>query len=178
MTAAPRIEGRGVVLRGFEEGDVAWVFEACQDEELQRWTLVPSPYTLEDARDFVLRVAPASWREEGFGGLAVVDPHDGRGLASVGVAAMDRSRGSGVAELGYWVAASARKRGVGSEALALLTAWTQEVLRLARCELHIEAENAASIATALRAGYHHEEPGSAWLPRRGEGTGVLLVAER
>lgn len=172
MSTPPTLSDGYVTLRAFTAEDLGWVHEACQDEGIARFTMVPSPYTPADAEDFVLELAATSWREEGYGPLAVVDADEGTGLGSVGVAAT----GPDVAELGYWVAPWARRRGVGSAALALLTTWVQLDLGLARCELHVDAANEASIATALRAGYHHEDPATNWLPRRGLGEGTLLVS--
>lgn len=172
MADAPQLTDGVVRLRAFEPADVAWVLEACGDEAIQRWTMVPSPYTPADAQAFVTELAPSSWREHGFGPLAVVDADDGSGLGCVGVVAA----GEGVAEIGYWVAAWARRRGVGSAALGLVTTWVHAELGLTRCELHVDAANAASLATAQRAGYHHEDPRLARLPSRVPGEATLLVS--
>ncbi|MGH2801119.1 MAG: GNAT family N-acetyltransferase [Thermoleophilaceae bacterium] len=43
-----------IALRPFIEDDVPAITAACQDPEIPRWTLVPSPYTEEDARAFRL----------------------------------------------------------------------------------------------------------------------------
>ena len=40
-------------LRHLHYDDVEWVFDACQDEAIQRWTLVPRPYSFEDAAWFI-----------------------------------------------------------------------------------------------------------------------------
>ena len=40
-------------LRRLEDDDVEWIFDACQDEAIQRWTLIPRPYSLKDAEWFV-----------------------------------------------------------------------------------------------------------------------------
>jgi uncharacterized protein YhfF len=40
-------------LRGLETSDAEWITRACQDEEVQRWTKVPSPYTRQHAESFI-----------------------------------------------------------------------------------------------------------------------------
>lgn len=44
-------------LRDLSPADAPWIHEACQDAEIQRWTLVPRPYTRAHADDFVVNGA-------------------------------------------------------------------------------------------------------------------------
>jgi hypothetical protein len=53
----PPLSDGVVTLRGFEPSDVSALVEICQDPEIPRWTLVPSPYTARDARGYLRRVA-------------------------------------------------------------------------------------------------------------------------
>ena len=55
-------------LRRLQYEDVEWIFDACQDETIQRWTLIPRPYSLEDAEWFVEN-APASAGDAQLAGL-------------------------------------------------------------------------------------------------------------
>ncbi|MCX7520959.1 GNAT family protein [Microbacterium sp. STN6] len=43
--------------------DVAAITAECQDEAIQRWTTVPSPYTRADAEGFVREVATPGWEQ-------------------------------------------------------------------------------------------------------------------
>ncbi len=52
-------------LRPWDAGDVATVLRAGSDPAVQRWTLVPAPYTRADAEDFVVRYVPQSWADDG-----------------------------------------------------------------------------------------------------------------
>jgi RimJ/RimL family protein N-acetyltransferase len=60
------------------------------------------------------------------------------------------------AELGYVVAPAARGRGIGSEALRLLTEWALGELGMRRLELLISVDNPASKKVAERCGYFRE----------------------
>ena len=127
---------------------------ACQDPEIQRWTLVPDGYTEEHARDFVAYAERA--REAGTSvELAVVDAADGADvLGSVGLVGieLDHER----AELGYWTAPHARGRGVAVRAVRLLSAWAFATLPVSRLQLMPFAANDASQRVAERAGYARE----------------------
>jgi RimJ/RimL family protein N-acetyltransferase len=60
------------------------------------------------------------------------------------------------AEVGFLVVPAARGRGVGGEALELLTRWSLETLGLQRLGLATIEENVATQAIARRAGYERE----------------------
>ncbi len=49
----PSLLGHGLQLRPWLNADVESLHLACQNEDIQRWTTVPSPYTLSHAQDFV-----------------------------------------------------------------------------------------------------------------------------
>ena len=41
-------------LRDIKPTDASWVFDACQDEQIQYWTTVPKPYLMEHANGFTV----------------------------------------------------------------------------------------------------------------------------
>src|SRR5215218_5165056 len=111
----PPTLGDGTVrVRPPEERDVPAIVAACQDPEISRWTRVPSPYTPEDARQF-LAIAASDAAAGRAVGLAVADVDD-RLIGTVGLMEIHDGRG----EIGYWIAAGARGRGAAARATALL----------------------------------------------------------
>ena len=44
-------------LRPLAADDADWIFEACQDSEIQKWTQIPRPYTREHAVSFAKNLA-------------------------------------------------------------------------------------------------------------------------
>jgi RimJ/RimL family protein N-acetyltransferase len=50
---APTLHDAGLVLRPKRLADAEAITAAYQDPEIPRWTFVPSPYSLEDARSFL-----------------------------------------------------------------------------------------------------------------------------
>ncbi len=138
-----------MTLRAWREEDIPAVVEMCQDPEIPRWTTVPSPYTEEHARDFVLHGVPGRDRQVQ---LAIVDAEGGELLGSIGLFSKDE----GVGEVGYLVAAPARGRGVATRAVKLMCRWAFEDFALARIQLHTLPGNTASERVAEKAGFTRE----------------------
>jgi RimJ/RimL family protein N-acetyltransferase len=147
----PPLSDGVVALRGFQSTDVAALVEACQDPEIPRFTLVPSPYTEDHARAWLRRLAVgrAAGTQMAF---AIVDAPAGAALlGAVGLNVIDRAQRA--ADIGYWLAAPARGRGVATRALELVAAWAFDTLGLERLELRTQEHNHASRAVAGRAGF-------------------------
>jgi RimJ/RimL family protein N-acetyltransferase len=163
-----------VLLRAWTPLDVQWLFETCQDLEIQRWTRVPIPYLLEDATSFALEHAPGKWRERTGISCAVVDAASNTTVGSIGVTLRDPE--SRVAEAGYYCAPGWRGQGLTHRALALITSWIFEVSGWERIELHIDPENEQSRKVAVRAGYELEGILKRKIHRRGEQRDVAMYA--
>lgn len=147
----PPLSDGVIALRGFESGDIDALVAALQDPEIPRWTLVPSPYTHDDARDYLRHMN----RGRAVGArlsLAIVDAAGERALlGSVALNPIEwRLR---AADVGYWVAAPARGRGVATRAVELLAAHAFGTLGLERLELRAQEGNTASQRVAVRAGF-------------------------
>jgi RimJ/RimL family protein N-acetyltransferase len=141
-----------IVLRAWRLSDVPALTVACQDPEIPRWTVVPSPYTENHARDFIAGCAED--REAGRElALAIVDRR-GTLLGTIGLGRFDWDDGK--AEIGYWIAREARRRAVGARATRLLALWALTELGLERLELLANPENEASQRLAERAGFTRE----------------------
>ncbi len=148
----PPLTDGEIRLREWEPRDAPAVTVACQDPEIPRWTVVPRGYTERHAREFIdgTAVDLAGGRELA---LAVVD-RDDRLLGALGMSNFDWVDLK--AEIGYWVAAEARRRGIGARATSLLAEWALTSLGLERLELLAHPENEASQRLAERAGFTRE----------------------
>ncbi|MFH7600066.1 GNAT family N-acetyltransferase [Streptomyces racemochromogenes] len=150
-------------LRPFAPCDAEEVYAACQDPEIQRWTVVPSPYEREHARAWVSEISPASWREDREYAFAVRLGEDGPLVASVGV----HVRGPGAYEIGYWTAKEHRGRGYTTEAVDRVARWLFTEVGAGRLEWRAAVGNAPSRAVAEKAGFRVEGVLRAALDLRG-----------
>ncbi len=134
-----------VSLRQANETDTNWIFDACQDAEIQRWTMVPKPYSLTDAQEFV---KTSSIEQSKF---VIVDAAKQLGLGTIAVHSVNAE--SGEASAGYWVAPWARRQGVATQALQQLVAHARTLNGASTLTLEISPGNAASRGTAAKSGF-------------------------
>lgn len=170
MTTFPdiSISTERLVLRPFEEADVSAYAEMMNDETVTAWTSVPQPYTEDDARDWITRLAPAE-RTEGRGiALAVTEFLTQRLVGVVQLRDTDwRVRSS---ELNYVVAPWARGEGYASEAALATAQWLFNDQRFERIELRTAADNTAAQQVAQKIGCISEGVlRGAWIARTRNG---------
>ncbi|HEY3869093.1 MAG TPA: GNAT family N-acetyltransferase [Actinocrinis sp.] len=174
-----------LVLRELGADDIDAITAACQDELIQRYTTVPSPYSRADAEKFVLEVSPAGRRAgtDAVFGVFVAGGADGAGAGPadsvlarqgglVGTVGMHRIAHVGASyggngELGYWAAPWARGHGYVAEAAAAVCRWGFADLGLARIEWYALSGNESSWAVARRCGFRRDGTLRAWLVHRG-----------
>ncbi|GAA2954576.1 MULTISPECIES: GNAT family N-acetyltransferase [Streptomycetaceae] len=167
-----------LLLRPFGPQDADETYLACQDPDIQRWTVIPSPYTRADAELWTEQLSPAGWQEDTMYNFAVV-PREGGTL--VGALGVNRHGLPGTYEVGFWTAKEHRGRGFTTEAVRGAAHWAFTALAADRLEWRAEIGNAPSRAVALRAGFRMEgEQRSALLNkgiRRDTWTGALIPAD-
>jgi len=147
---APRLSDGRIGVRPLAPADIPDIVAACVDPEIPRWTRVPSPYTREDAEQFLAIAATEAAAAAGVA-LAVCDAESDRLIGTVGLMELDLERGYG--EIGYWIAAPARGRGAASAAVVLVREWAHAELGLAEIELLPHRDNRPSQRVAERAGF-------------------------
>ncbi|WP_413450201.1 GNAT family N-acetyltransferase [Georgenia phoenicis] len=129
--------------------DVDRITEVCQDPEVQRWTVVPSPYRREDAEWFVSTMVEAGWERGDNHTWAL--RHGGRLVGMVGI-----SRAAGSGEIGYWLAPEARGLGLMHRAVGLVLDTAFGRLGLERVEWRADVGNWPSWRVAWRHGFRRE----------------------
>ncbi|MCX5378065.1 GNAT family N-acetyltransferase [Streptomyces sp. NBC_00091] len=150
-------------LRPFSPSDAEEVYAACQDPDIQRWTVVPSPYERGHAQGWVTELSARNWRDDVEYAFAVRLGPDGPLVASVGV----HVRGPGGYEIGYWAAREHRGRGYVTEAVLGVARWLFTEVGAGRLEWRAATGNAASRAVAEKAGFRIEGTLRAALDLRG-----------
>ena len=152
MNAAPDppLADELVALRPWTQADVDELVRCCNDPLVRRFiSVIPIPYTAEDARAFVARTVMV-----GELNLAVTDRATRALLGAVGVGL--KPWDAGMAEIGYWLAPEARGRGAATRALRLLSRWTLREWPIGRLHLMADVDNTASQAVAERVGFTRE----------------------
>lgn len=157
------ISGTGVRLRAFRPEDAEALAVSFDDPLCQRFLPpLPAPFTVEHAERFIAERVAAIFADGG-ATYAVADPATDE---LIGGAGFDRVvPGRGQAEVGYWTSPWARRRGVATAALRVLTAHALD-RGLERLELLTHWDNPASQRVALAAGYQREGVRRGALPGR------------
>jgi RimJ/RimL family protein N-acetyltransferase len=161
----PPLSDGVVTLRPPTAADAEAVCEYCQDPEIGRWTVVPSPYELKDAHTWIASAAsgPRTGERAEF---LIVSSGNGAALGSCGLARVHWQDLRG--EIGYLIAAAARRTGVGTRAVRLLARWGLEDLGLERLEILVNPDNQPSRRLALAAGFTEEGVLRSYRERKGE----------
>jgi RimJ/RimL family protein N-acetyltransferase len=166
----PTLGDDAIVLRPPEPGDAAAITAAVQDPDIPRFTMIPSPYSVDDAAAFIDRSAEL-WRTGAGAPFVIVDGATGTLLGGIGLHELDVD--TTPAHVGYWVAAGARGRGIATRALRLVTRWALDDLRLPRLELSTFVDNDRSQRVAVRAGFTRD--GARTVPGHPSGQHQLVV---
>lgn len=110
------LRGYGVLLAAPTRDDVDVITELCQDEDVQRWTTVPSPYTRDDGEKFLRDIVEPGWDSGRNLTWAVRDQEDRSILGMIGLHQRDPTS----AEIGFWMGAASRERGLMTAAAQLV----------------------------------------------------------
>jgi RimJ/RimL family protein N-acetyltransferase len=149
----PRLEDGRLVVRPYEPDDIPAVRHACDDPDVAHWIhLVPHPYTLADAEQFVVE----SRRRLAAGDRARLAIADAQTADLLGSISLDLFADRQAAEIGYWVKREARRRGVAVAAARLLVRWAFEEVGVERLEILTYPGNAASQAVAEKLRFRRE----------------------
>ena len=125
--------------------DVEWITQACQDIEIQRWTVVPRPYKHEHALGFIDNTINEAHR------WVIEQQETNEPVGVVGIHTIDLDTGD--ADVGYWIAPWGRRRGAATYALLLVEQFALTIPSINSLSAHIAETNVASRATASRAGF-------------------------
>ncbi|TMR07699.1 GNAT family N-acetyltransferase [Nonomuraea turkmeniaca] len=138
-----------LILRPPVDGDAEAIVRTC-DDPVTAWFLpmLPSPYQVEDAREY-FAMAAAKWEA---GGAEFTIAENGQYVGSIGVRPPDRWD---AAAIGYMVAPWARGKNVASTAARAITDWLFDH-GMRRVELQAAVENVASLRVAYKSGFREE----------------------
>ena len=139
-----------VTLRRFRRSDAPRIVEACSDADTARFIpLLPVPYGDEQAVAY-LHQTEEMWAGGERLAFAVADT-----TSDLLVGAIDIRLGES-GSVGYWVHPDARRRGVATRALTLVSGWAVTAGGVERLVLMTHPDNVASQRVAEKAGFVRE----------------------
>lgn len=148
-----RVLTRGAItLRPLRDTDAPHITVAGNDPETQKWLPLPTPYTLDDAKQFITEIAPATLKAGA--GIVFAIEHENEFVGCIDVKRAERLNGN--CEIGYWTMPEHRGRGFMSQALAVLSKWVLLEQGFARVEVKVAVENRSSQRVAEKAGFMRE----------------------
>ncbi|WP_307845120.1 GNAT family N-acetyltransferase [Planomonospora sp. ID67723] len=164
------LSGPGIRLREWTDEDLPAMVELFDEPQVDRWTPLRSPFTLEAARAYL-----AKGREGRAAGLRIHLAITGDDGGPRGEVLLFRASAEDPdAELGYVIGARHRRQGLATRAVRLITGYAYDALATSRVLLRIAPGNEASAAVARAAGFRltDDEP---VVRDRGDDTVTLLT---
>lgn len=151
----PTLHTERLVLRAHEADDLDACAAMWGDEEVARF-IGGSPSTRQETWFRMLRYA-GMWTLLGFGYWAITDRTSGVFLGEAGFADFERGvpELAGVPEVGWALAPHAWGRGIATEAVEAVLAWSDTTLEAPEVRCIIDASNDASIGVAAKCGFAH-----------------------
>jgi RimJ/RimL family protein N-acetyltransferase len=141
-----------IVIRRLTLSDQEDIVTAGNDDQMQKWFPLPFPYTIENAKWFILDFAP----ERQLGGTGLVSAIDLDGKFA-GVIEIKRAEWRGRScEISYWTSPWARSKGVSTSALVMLSHWMFREMGFQRLEVRVAPGNLASQRVVEKAGFVRE----------------------
>ncbi|MFF4244635.1 GNAT family N-acetyltransferase [Streptomyces sp. NPDC001822] len=140
------LQGEGLLLRDWSEGDLTAMPALFDDPDTAYWTPIVSPFDDTAARNRLGRARQL--REEGTTILLAITVDGGAPLGEV----MLRRAPEGT-EIGYTVGPAHRGQGLAARAVRVMAAYAFEQLGVDQVILELEADNTASVAVARKAGF-------------------------
>ena len=125
--------------------DAEWITQACQDSDIQRWTLIPRPYMRDHALGFIDNTINEAHR------WVIEQQETNEPVGVVSIHSIDLDTGD--ADTGYWIAPWGRRRSAAVHALYLVEQFALTIPSIKFLSAHIAETNVASRATASRAGF-------------------------
>jgi RimJ/RimL family protein N-acetyltransferase len=169
----PPLGGETFSLRRFRARDLDAAVAAREEPDAARW-VNPIRFPTGDA---MARFLEAQRRRGSLLHFAIVDPDDDAYLGeTILFVRLPQAAELDIGEIAYVVAPAARGRGIAPATVRLLSAWAFSALGLARLQVSIAPENAASVRVAEKAGFRREGLLRSFKVIRGERVDSLMYS--
>lgn len=147
----PPLRSERVLLRKWSYQDLDCV-EAASRAGYSRGSTIPDQYTLDEGRAWIER----QWQRQVDGtGLSMAIAERDTDLA-IGMVHVGLRGVNGHGALGYWLVPEVHRRGLGSEAVDLVSRWILLKTHVYRLVAYVEPHNPSSIALLRNCGFTEE----------------------
>ncbi|MFI6404820.1 GNAT family N-acetyltransferase [Streptomyces sp. NPDC050548] len=151
------LKTENLILGQVQLADLDAIVAAWADPEIRRWTTVPVPGNLEQARNFVLNTCEGGWKADHHYVFGVRTKNSGDLVGCFGIFGVSTvGRSESMAYIGCWTVKEQRGKGYTTEAVREVCRWAFSDLGLVRIEGVGEVGNDASMAMVLKAGFQLE----------------------
>ena len=147
------IRGKKAILRGWRESNAEELTLLVQDRQIPRFTRIPWPYKLKDAKKFIRECREKGKKRTEFG-FAIISSESKKIVGSIGIIGIDRH--SRKAEIGYMLGKEHRGKGFMTEAVQLALGFAFGKLKLNRVRISCSTRNKASRKVIEKAGAKFE----------------------
>jgi len=148
-----RIVTERLILRPPTLKDAEDIAANANNIDVSRYlALVPYPYSVKDARDFIkLRRKKAKHNPYNFG---ITLKHSGKLVGMIGFTGLDKFTAK--TDVGYWLGRKYWRQGIATEALEAIVKFAFLKLKLVRLQADVAIENKASANLLKKIGFKKE----------------------
>ena len=153
MGKTMKIRGERIILRPLQKEDAGSLFNHANDLDIARYTLLPHPYTLKTALDFINITKKNREKKKAFEfGIELMETEKIIGMISL----MNIDEKNKNAEIGYWLGKKYWGKGIMREAVKLILQFGFKKLKLERIYAKVLHPNVASAKLLEKSGLRYE----------------------
>jgi len=146
-----KIIGKKITLREIVKSDAQSIARYAADEEISKYTLIPYPYSIQDAFDFLELIAEEKKQKSSLH-LGLDYKNHVVGMIGLNIINHQHKR----AELGYWLGKDFWQMKLMSEAIRLFTYFCFEHEKLERIYAYVNPDNISSWKILESCGFERE----------------------
>ena len=148
-----RIVTERLILRPPTLKDAEDIAASANNLDVTRYlAVVPYPYSVKDARDFIRRRRKKANRNPYNFGITL--KQSGKIVGMIGFTGLDKF--SGKADVGYWLGKKYWRQGIVTEAMEAIVKFAFRKLKLVRLQAEVYVENKASANLLKKLGFKKE----------------------
>ncbi|MCP3976817.1 MAG: GNAT family N-acetyltransferase [bacterium] len=155
----PELVSDAVRIRKWSFDDLDCIETAGRDPEIPKGTTVPAVFTVAEGRAFVER----QWSRNDDGQALALAVAEAGSNDAVGHMYLGSTRVERQCRLGYWLIPDARRQGIGTSAIRLISRWVLTENEVYRLVAEVHPDNLASRRLLEKCGFSLEGTLRSWL---------------